>query len=107
MSLMWSQLSLNNRTAERKVRIISQNLGCGNRALGKCEMGNQSTMSDPYDKRWRGSNLLQLLLPFLAKTPTLSVLEEQDTQNTVPLCCVITASEQGGMLNTPLSVMAV
>lgn len=63
-------------------------------------------MSDPYDKRRRGSNLLQLLLPFLAEAPTLGHVEEQDTLYTLPLCCVIMASEQGGMPNTPLSVMA-
>lgn len=70
-------------------------------------MGNQFTMSDPYDKKWRGSNLLQLLLPFLPKKPTLGLVEEQDTQNTVLLCYVTMASEQGGMLNNPLSVMPV
>lgn len=57
-------------------------------------------MSDPYDKRWRGSDLLQLLLSFLSKDPHLSLVEEQDTQNTVLLFCDKTESEEGGVLNT-------
>lgn len=89
MSLMWSQFSLNNWTAERKVRIISKNLGADTEHWANVRWGTNTPWVIPMIKDGEALISYSCCCHSLQKHPH-SVLWRSRTHRT--LCCFAVSS---------------